>query len=66
MPGSKPPSIAPSRQRTATKPAKLRTNPKHIVTTPHKAVIRGNQTLGDAFLRIRLLGSSLVVVSQPN
>lgn len=62
IPGSKPPSITPKRHRTATKLPKPRTNPRHMVMIPHRAVINGSQIFGDAFLIIRLLGSSLSLV----
>jgi hypothetical protein len=59
MPGNSPPSATPSMARTATKPAKLRTKPRHMVIIPQTIVRVGNQIFGDAFLIIRLLGSSL-------
>lgn len=64
IPGSSPPSAVPKRARTTTKPAKLRTKPKHIVKMPQIIVRKGSQTLGEAFLMTRLLGSSLIDVSQ--
>jgi hypothetical protein len=59
IPGNSPPSATPSRARTATNDAKLRTNPKLIVRMPHTAVSNGSHMRGDIFLRTRLLGSSL-------
>lgn len=59
MPGRRPPSAIPSKARTATKPAKFCTNPKHMVMMPQIAVKNGSQIFGDAFLSTRLLGNSL-------
>jgi hypothetical protein len=59
IPGNSPPSATPSRARTATNDAKLRTKPKLIVRMPHTAVSNGSHMRGDIFLRTRLLGSSL-------
>lgn len=63
MPGKRPPSAIPSNARTATKLAKFCTNPKHMVIIPQTTVNNGNQIFGDAFLRMRLLGTSLYRVS---
>lgn len=59
IPGSKPPSATPRIALTATKDPKLRTNPRHMVMIPQTAVRVGSQILGEAFLMIRLLGTSL-------
>jgi hypothetical protein len=59
IPGNSPPSATPSRARTATNDAKLRTKPKLIVSIPHTVVSNGSHMRGDIFLRTRLLGNSL-------
>lgn len=60
IPGSNPPSATPNRARTAAKLAKLRTKPRHMVIMPQTAVSAGSHIFGDAFLMIRLLGTSLL------
>ena len=60
IPGRRPPSAIPSSARTAAKLPKLRTNPRHMVIMPQTAVSAGSHIFGEAFLMIRLLGTSLI------
>jgi hypothetical protein len=63
IPGNKPPSATPKSALTVTNDAKLRTNPRHMVSMPHTVVSNGNHIFGDIFFNTRFDGSSLKMLS---